>query len=122
MLAIPIKSLGENPLTSEYFGKSKWFALIDEGIISFEKNTEKNGCKIVDWLYDLGVTHTFINHIGISPYEKLSKMEIECLSCEEKVKTLTEILEKAELNQLIKIDKKNFEKIIDFSYGCKDQC
>lgn len=122
MLAIPIKNLGENPVMSEYFGKSKWFAIIDGGIISFEKNRNRNGCKIVDWLYDLGVTQTFINLIGASPFEKLSKMDIECLCSDEKVKTLTEVLEKLEAKKLIKIDKKNFGKFVDFTQGCKEQC
>lgn len=122
MLAIPIKKLGENPVVSEYFGKSKWFALIDEGVISFEKNTQNNGCAIVDWLYDLGVTQTLVNLIGLSPYEKLNKMDIECLCFQNKVSTLTEILDKFETKDYVKIDTKNFDKIIDFVNGCKEQC
>lgn len=122
MLAVPINKLGDDPEMSEYFGKSKWFAIIDKGIISFEKNINTNGCKIVDWLYDLGVTQTFIKHIGASPFEKLNKMDIECLSCKGKVSTLTQLLEQVESKELIKIDKKNFDKFIDFTYGCKEQC
>lgn len=122
MLAIPVKKLGEDPIISEYFGRSKWFALVDEGVISFEKNVETNGCKIVDWLYDLGVTKTFINFIGLNPYEKMNKMDIECISLDEKTACLTQIIEKFETNNYIKIDKKNFDRIIDFTNGCQDNC
>ena len=122
MLAIPIKNLGESPVMSEYFGKSKWFAIIDEGVISFEKNVHKNGCKIVDWLYDLGVTETFVNLIGISPFEKLKKMDIECFYSPEHLQSLTEILEKFESRNITKVNNENFAEVVDFKNGCKDNC
>lgn len=122
MLAIPVKKLGEDPIVSEFFGRSKWFALVDEGTISFEKNTQTNGCKIVDWLYDMGVTKTFINFIGLNPYEKMNKMDIECISLDEKTNCLTQILEKFESNEYLKIDKNNFNKIIDLQQGCQHNC
>jgi predicted Fe-Mo cluster-binding NifX family protein len=122
MLAIPMNKLGETPLMSEYFGKSKWFAIIDDGVISFEKNVHVNGCKIVDWLYDLGVTQTFVNFIGISPFEKLKKMDIECLYSPEHLKSLTEILDIIESNKATKVDNENFSQVVDFSNGCQDKC
>lgn len=122
MLAIPVKSLGENPAISEYFGKSKWFAIVDEDIISFEKNTLKSGCAVADWLYDLGVTKTVINHIGLNPLLKLHKLDIECLYSDEKAASLVELFKKIESKKLNKINENNMDKIIDSIKGCDEIC
>jgi len=122
MVAIPVNSLGENPQVSEYFGKSKWFAFFDEGTISFEKNTLSSGCKIVDWLYDLGVTQTIINSIGKNPLLKLNEMDIECFYDKSHIDNLVIALEKLEENKLTKADSKHHIDVIDFINGCDEVC
>jgi predicted Fe-Mo cluster-binding NifX family protein len=122
MLAVPISKLGENPLFSDYFGKSKWFAILDEKQMTFEKNNCDDGCSIVDWLYDLGVTQTVVNHIGINPLAKLNEMDIECLYCKNGIKTLNELFNNLENNSLIHIDKYNMGDIVDLENGCQEKC
>ena len=122
MLAIPIKKLGDNPIVSSYFSKCKWFAIIDRGVISFEKNIHNNGCLIVDWLYDLGVTQTILNKIGKEPLNKMRNMDISCFYDKNKDDKLLEILEKIEKKELIKIDDLNEDTIIDPIGGCKEIC
>lgn len=122
MIAIPITSMGDNPSLSQYFGKSKWFAFFDEGSISFEKNILQNGCSIADWLYDLGVTKTVINHIGQNPLEKLKDLEIDCLTTHTAHNTLTEVLRNIENDQLITINDENKMEVIDLVNGCKESC
>lgn len=122
MIAIPVDSLGENPTISDYFGKSKWFAIIDQGIISFEKNTKRSGCKIADWLYDLGVTQTIITHIGLNPFLKLEELDIECLYSNKKSSSLVEVFEEMENNSLNKINKTNMNEIVDIKNGCDEEC
>ena len=122
MLAIPIKTLGENPSISDYFGKSKWFAIIDKDIMSFEKNTHKSGCAVVDWLYDLGVTETIISHIGPDPLHKLYNMDIECLYTKDKAVTLEDVFNLISKEKLIKLDRSNEQNVIDHLKGCHEVC
>ena len=122
MLAIPIQKLGDNPVVSSYFSKCKWFAIIDHGVISFEKNKHNNGCVIVDWLYELGVTKAILNKIGQDPLNKMRNMDISCFYDENKDDHLLEILQKVEKKELIKIDDLNKTTIIDLVGGCKEMC
>ncbi|MEA3383529.1 MAG: NifB/NifX family molybdenum-iron cluster-binding protein [Campylobacterota bacterium] len=122
MLAVPIQKLGDNPVVSNYFSKCKWFAIIDKGSISFEKNRYDNGCKIVDWLYDLGVTKTFLNKIGTDPLKKMLNMDISCFYDETKHNNLIELLKKLEDKKLTKVDESNQRKVVDPIGGCKEIC
>lgn len=123
MIAIPVSNLGENAHISEYFGQSKWFAFFDEGTISFEKNKYSNGCKIVDWLYEMGVTKTIISHIGLNPFLKLNEMKIECLYVNyEEENNLSEVLEQLQVNQLPYVTLKNKSLAVDLENGCNEIC
>ena len=122
MVAIPIQKLGENPVLSNYFSKCKWFAIIDHGVISFEKNVYDNGCLIVDWLNKLGVSKTVLNKIGHHPLDKMLELDISCYYDDDKKDNLIQVLEKLVDKKLIKIDNSNKNNIIDFIGGCKDIC
>ncbi|MEA3352784.1 MAG: NifB/NifX family molybdenum-iron cluster-binding protein [Campylobacterota bacterium] len=122
MLAVPVDKLGENPHISSYFSKCKWFAIVDQEMISFEKNCFKNGCSIANWLYDIGVTELVLNNIGEHPLLKMFDLDITCLSGKEKLTNLTETLNQLEEQKLIKIDRENKNLVIDYENGCKEAC
>ncbi|MEA3289912.1 MAG: NifB/NifX family molybdenum-iron cluster-binding protein [Campylobacterota bacterium] len=122
MVAVPIEKLGEDPSISNYFSKCKWFAIIDQEMISFEKNSLKDGCGLAQWLYDLGVTQLVLNHIGEHPLSKMFDLEIDCLCGKEKLINLTETLKEFENHKLIKIDHENKDLVIDYENGCKEAC
>lgn len=104
--SIPIQNKGEDPCISQVFAKSKWFAIVDDDTISFEKNTNKDGINVANWLYDLGVTHIVTNKIGQNTYNKLKEMDILCLGVDINLK-FTEIVQKLKSNKLNKIDEKD---------------
>jgi predicted Fe-Mo cluster-binding NifX family protein len=68
-IAIPVKTNRENPAVAPLFGKAKWFAFVEDGEVSIEKNEAEGGVRVVDWLIDKGVTSLIIQHMGSSPYE-----------------------------------------------------
>ncbi|MBD3840281.1 MAG: hypothetical protein IE909_00095 [Campylobacterales bacterium] len=121
MVAIPVSTLGKNPIIADYFGKSKWFAFFNEGTISFEKNKFTNGCEIVDWLCEQGVKKAVVSHIGLNPFLKLKDKEIECLHVNN-TNTLREILDKIARHEFVNINHKNQDIIIDLEYGCNETC
>ncbi|MEA2050119.1 MAG: hypothetical protein U9O56_05260 [Campylobacterota bacterium] len=86
MIAIPIKKLGENPVLSDTFGKSKFFAIVEGDLISFEANKNKDAVEVVDWLYDLGVSKTFIPKIGVKAYTHTKEMDMKCFHIDAKQK------------------------------------
>lgn len=122
MLAIPIKELGENPSVSDYFGRSKWFALIENDIMSFEKNKNKSGCSTVEWLNALGVTEAVITHIGPKPLHKLYDMNIKCLYSEKTLSSLQDVFETLDKKAFGKLSIENEKDVVDHIHGCNENC
>lgn len=112
MIAIPINKIGEEPVVSDVFAKSKWFAIVDGDTVTFEKNTHKSGVAVSIWLKDLGVKRIVTHKIGSTTFDKLTKLNILCMYTDLKVK-LTTIIEKASSSQLnrLNIQKSVFQKI-----------
>ena len=52
-IAIPVKTNRENPAIAPLFGKAKWFAFVEDGEVSIEKNEAEGGVRVVDWLIKL---------------------------------------------------------------------
>lgn len=111
MIAIPISKTGEEPIVSDIFAKSKWFAIVDGDTVVFEKNNYKSGMEVSIWLKDLGVKKVVTNKIGSTTFKNLSNHNILCMYTDLKVK-LTSIIEKAKDRQLSRLDvqKSVFEK------------
>lgn len=111
MIAIPVKERGEEPLVSEIFAMSKWFAIVNGDTVTFEKNIYKSGIEVTTWLNDMGVKQVVANKIGSTTYEKLTNLNILCLYTDIKIK-LTDIILKAQDNELRELNIQNcvFEK------------
>lgn len=111
MIAIPIIKTGEEPIVSDVFAKSKWFAIVDGDTVTFEKNIYKNGIEVSIWLKDLGVKKVIINKVGSNTFEKLTQLNILCIYTDLKIK-LTTLIQKVKDSQLsrLKIQKSVFKK------------
>lgn len=75
MIAIPVKTNKENPPVSTLFGKSKWFAYIDENNnVSIETNDTDSGRDVVQSMIAKGVTKLVFHHMGGNPFMLLQKV------------------------------------------------
>jgi predicted Fe-Mo cluster-binding NifX family protein len=112
-LAIPVKTNKENPALSPLFGKAKYFAFVDEGKISIEKNEAEGGIRVIDWLLEKGVDILIVQHMGESPYNFLKEYDQITLfyGGDERI-LLDELIQKFDDDKLMIIDDSNVEKIL----------
>ena len=99
LISIPLSQKGEDPLISDKFAMSKWFALVDDDTIEFKKNEKEDGVAVVNWLNQLGVTHIITNKIGIKTFNKLKDLDITCLGIDLNTK-FTDVIQKVKSNKL----------------------
>lgn len=111
MTAIPVNNKGEEPVVSDIFAMSKWFAIVDAETVSFEKNIYKNGSDVIEWLNSLGVNQIVTNKIGSSAFEMLNQFNITCFYSDLKVR-LIDIIAQAKEEKLKILDTEScvFEK------------
>lgn len=103
MIAIPVKERGEEPIVSEVFAMSKWFLIIDEDIVTFEKNIYKSGVEVILWLQQMGIKQIVAHKMGSTTYEKLKALDILCLYTNMEVK-VTDIMEQVKNSQLSRLN------------------
>jgi predicted Fe-Mo cluster-binding NifX family protein len=114
MIAIPVKTNKKNPPVSTLFGKSKWFALVDnQGNVSIEANGTESGREVVENMIKKGVNKLVFHHMGGNPFMLLQKANIECFHDGGKRILLDEILVDLKDNKLIKIDGSNMNQYIE---------
>ncbi|MEA2111827.1 MAG: NifB/NifX family molybdenum-iron cluster-binding protein [Campylobacterota bacterium] len=113
IIAVPVKTDRENSAVAPLFGKSKWFAFIEDGNISIEKNEAKGGAAVVAWLLAKGVKSLIIQHMSNPPYQKIVEDgSITVYHAGEARIELDELLIKYDTNCLAVIDESNAEGII----------
>lgn len=113
MIAVPVKTNGENPAITTLFGKAKWFALIGKNGVSIEKNESQSGRKVVDELVKKGVDTLIFNHIGGNPFMLLQKNKIKCFHSGDGRVLLNEALEKLKNDGLTLIDRANMSDFVE---------
>jgi len=107
-VAIPVKTDGENPIVSPLFGKAKWFAFVEDGKISVEKNEAKGGIRVVDWLLEKDLDALIVQHMGDSPYTYLKEAsEIAVFFAGEERISVEEVMQKFDDETLTIIDDTN---------------
>jgi len=114
MIAIPVKTNKENPPVSTLFGKSKWFAFVDDtGNVSIEANKTESGREVVENLIEKGVNKLIFHHMGGNPFMLLQKGEIECFHDGGERILLDEVVAKLNTNSLEKVDGSNMNNYIE---------
>ncbi len=104
-IAIPVKTNKENPAVAPLFGKAKWFAFVEEGKTSIEKNPAQGGQAVVRWLLQNGVDTLIIQQIGNAPYHLIKESgRIKIYHTGEGRITIDEIITKFNNNELSQID------------------
>jgi len=77
MLAVALKTDKPNSAVSPLFGKAKFFAFYDGHDVRIEKNEQKGGVSVVNWLASQGVDTLVIKEMGSSPYGEVQKRGIK---------------------------------------------
>ena len=113
MIAIPIKREKQDSAVSTLFGKSKWFAFIDENDITIEKNELQSGRAVIEDFVKKGVTKIVFQSMGGNPFMLLQKNKIECFYSGKERILLPEVLLKLEKNELLKVDTSNMADYIE---------
>jgi len=67
MIAIPLKLNKENSAVAPLFGKAKWFAFVENGNITIEKNEAQGGSGVVKWLLGKGVKTLIMQKMSQPP-------------------------------------------------------
>ena len=113
MIVIPLKTNKENSAVAPLFGKAKWFAFVENGNISIEKNEEQGGSGVVNWLLKKGVNTLIMQKMSQPPYEMIKKEgTISIFYVGSDRIELAEALKRYEANELIILDDINAPDII----------
>lgn len=117
-IAIPVKTNNTNPAVSPMFGKAKWFAFVEEGKVTIEKNSVGGGQAVIGWFADAGVDTIIMQEMGATPYElikahggmKLYHSGLERI-------TLDDLLAKFHAHTLKELDEHTMQEIIAHHEG-----
>ena len=113
MIAIPLKLNKENSALAPLFGKAKWFAFVEDGNISIEKNELKSGANVVNWLLGKGVKTLIMQKMSQPPYEMIKEEgSISILYAGSDRIELSEALKRYEAGELVILDDTNAPDII----------
>ncbi len=112
-IAIPVKTNRENPVVAPLFGKAKWFAFVENGKVSIEKNEAQGGSNVVAWLLQHGVNSLIIQNISAPPYQMITEDGRITIfyAGEERIK-LDDLIKKYEEETLTIVDDTNASNIV----------
>jgi len=113
-IAIPVKMNKESTAIAALFGKAKWFAIIEDGIINMEQNLAEGGRAVVEWLNEIHVDTIIMQEMGEGPYSVIQKLgTIKVYHAGSERILLADVLKKFEENALPLLDDANMERIIE---------
>jgi len=113
MIAIPLKLNRENSAVAPLFGKAKWFAFVENGNITIEKNEAQGGSGVVKWLLGKGVKTLIMQKMSQPPYQMIKEEgSISIFYVGSDRIELPEALKRYEADELIVLDNTNAQDII----------
>ena len=113
MIAIPIKLNREDSAVAPLFGKAKWFAFVEDGKISIEKNETQSGSDVVHWLVEKGVKALVMQKMSQPPYQMIKEEgSITVFYIGSGRVLLTEAIKRYENESLVIVDDSNVDEII----------
>ena len=113
MIAIPLKLNKENSALAPLFGKAKWFAFVENGNITIEKNEAQGGSGVVKWLLRKGVKTLIMQKMSQPPYQMIKEEgSITIYYVGSDRIELPEALKRYEDNELVMLDDTNAPDIV----------
>lgn len=114
MIAVPVKTNKQNPVVSTLFGKSKWFAFVDDnGNVTIEENQTQSGRDVVEHIIKKGVDTLVFHHMGGNPFMLLQKNAINCYHDGGERILLDELISRLKNDTLTKVDGTNMAQFIE---------
>ncbi|TET89916.1 MAG: dinitrogenase [Sulfurovum sp.] len=112
-IAIPLKLNKENSAVAPLFGKAKWFAFVEDGNITIEKNEAQGGSGVVQWLLKKGIKTLIMQKMSQPPYQMIKEEgSITILYVGSDRIELPEALKRYEADELIILDDTNAKDIV----------
>jgi predicted Fe-Mo cluster-binding NifX family protein len=126
MIAIPLDNEHTTTL-SKLYGKAPYFALLDEATGEFsiiENEVKGQGPKSADFLKTHGATSTVYYHMGEGVYKSFEKNSMDVYCADYNEYSIDEIYTNFLNENMTKLTKENFEKLLDPGEGetCKCGC
>lgn len=113
MIAIPLKLNKENSAVAPLFGKAKWFAFVENGNITIEKNEAQGGSGVVKWLLGKGIKTLMMQKMSQPPYQMIKEEgSITIFYVGSDRIELPEALKKYEADELVILDDTNAPDIV----------
>lgn len=117
-IAIPVKTNRDNPVVSPLFGKAKWFAFVQDGNISVEKNQCEGGREVIEWLVSQNINVIIFQEMGTRPYEMIKRVGgIKLFHSGTKRVLLNDILDRFNSQDLIELNEEKISDIIRHHEG-----
>ncbi len=112
-LVIPIKMNKENSAIAPLFGKAKWFAFVEDGKVTIEKNPAQGGTAVIRWFIEQNVDAIVFQEMGTTPYEMIrSEGNMKLYHTGYDRILLDELLQKFDEGKLVELDESNMAEII----------
>lgn len=124
MIAIPIDSQTTTAV-SKLYGNAPYFALLnlEDGSFNVTKNQKKgSGLEIAPFLKGLGVEGTVYKHMGEGVYKSFERLGIDVFCCAGDSSSLEDIYQGFKKDSFTKLDKNNFQTLLDPGAGGKCNC
>ena len=113
MITIPLKTNKENSAVAPLFGKAKWFAFIENGNMTIEKNEAQGGSGVIKWLLEKGVKTLIMQKMSQPPYKMIKdEGSITIFYVGSDRIELPEAIKRYEANELIILNDTNAPDII----------
>lgn len=115
MIAMPIKSNSKESALTTVFGKTKYFALVDEenGEITVKENPFDSGRALSEWFVDNGVDKVVVKSMGANPFLILNNGGVEVYLCHEKRSTIEETVALLREGKATRITAENMSEYLD---------
>lgn len=113
MIAVPVKTDKENTAVTTLFGKSKWFAFVDDNKVEIVKNELESGRDVVTWLINKGVDTLIFNSMGGNPFMLLQKASIKCFHSGLERIELKDVIIKFKNSELIEVNGSNMHDFVE---------
>ena len=117
-IAVPVKTSGENPALAPLFGKAKWFAFVEDGNVTIEKNPAQGGQAVIQWFIDQNVNAIIFQEMGVTPYEMIkSQGNIKLYHAGFERVLLDDVLQRYRDGMLVEADEAAMAEIIAHHEG-----
>jgi len=116
MIAIPIESNSDNPMSTKLFGNAKFFALVDPKNKHYTVIPNEgcgNGIKTANYLLEQGATSALYGFLGDGPFHVMVRDGISVYWLGKETMALSNAIDAALSESLIQVTPENADQYLD---------